>query len=264
MKKSTEIIVEHNVVTILTLKGSNDLNILNYQAIISLYDTLKELDKDKSIEALIITGNGNKAFCSGADISELSSIEEDAIEEYVEVGFKTFNKIENFHSPVIASVNGYAFGAAFELLLSCDIRIMSSSAIIGQPAVTHGLIPPFGGLHRLPDIVGLGVAKYIVYSAKNLSADECLKMGLVNDVFKSDNLLKESINLANKIIKGKDYSLSFAKNLLNNHNSRNIEQLEKKALMDCLKNQKTKNQLNHFFDKNKLKNKNSSIIKIDS
>ena len=255
MNKITQILVDHNKITTLTLKGENNLNILNYQTIVKLKQVLTELDNDKSIEALIITGHGSKAFCSGADISELSNMDESLIEEYVETGMQTFLQIENFHAPVIAAINGYAFGAAFELLLSCDIRIISSSAIIGQPAVRHGLIPPFGGLHRLPKIVGLGNAKYIIFSAEHLNAEEALRIGLVNKIYDSDILFEEVNKIAKQIIKGKKYSLALSKNILNSSKYQDTIDLEKNALIDCLKNSETKSQLDSFFEQNKLKNK---------
>lgn len=255
MNNETEILVDHSKVTTLTLKGSNDLNILNYKTMKTLDSLISELDKDENVEALIITGSGNKAFCSGADINELSTMNDTLIKEYVEAGMNTFNKIENFHSPVIGCINGYAFGAAFELLLTCDIRVMSSKAIIGQPAVRHGLIPPFGGLHRLPEIVGMGVAKHIIFSSEHLNADECMRIGLVNKVFESENLMAETIKLAEQITLGKKYSLSISKKILNSCNLSDTANLEKSALIDCLENNQTKKQLVSFFERNKLKHK---------
>lgn len=255
MNKETEVILDYGRITTLTLKGANDLNILNYKTMKSLDSLISDLDKDENVEALIITGSGSKAFCSGADIKELSSMDEDLIKEYVDAGMNTFNKIENFHSPVIGCINGYAFGAAFELLLTCDIRVMSSSAVIGQPAVRHGLIPPFGGLHRLPEIVGMGIAKHIIFSSEHLSPDECMRIGLVNKVFDLEGLMPETIKLAEQITLGKKYSLSVSKKILNSANLSNTENSEKNALIECLENNQTKEQLVSFFERNKLKHK---------
>lgn len=255
MKNKTDIIVDHNEISTLTLKGNNSLNILTYETIKSLNKVVTELGNDKSIHVLIIRGNGDKAFCSGADINELSNMPEDQIEDYVNIATDTYSKIENFHAPVIASINGYAFGAAFELLLTCDLRIMSTNAKIGQPAVRHGLVPPFGGLHRLPEIVGMGLAKQIIFTTEEMNAEECYRIGLVNKTVDFSDLENETLNIARKISIGKSYSLASSKKLLNNYMNKNIVELEKQALIDCLKNTETKNQLASFFEKNRLKNR---------
>lgn len=256
MNKPTEILVSYDKITILTLKGENGLNILNYETINKLSEILSDLDQDNSIEALIITGYGNKAFCSGADINELSAMDENIIDFYVDKGTETFLQLEHFHAPVIAAINGYAFGAAFELLLTCDLRVMANNALIGQPAVRHGLIPPFGGLHRLPEIVGMGIAKEIIFASEELSAEECHRIGLVNKVCTFESLIENSIKIAERITRGKSYSLSTVKKLLNTNHTQDISNLEKIELSNCLKNEETKKQLLSFFEKNKLKNKN--------
>jgi enoyl-CoA hydratase len=255
MTNKTQVIVSHNKITKLVLKGDNLLNILSYETIKTLSKTINDLEKDKSIEALIITGYGDKAFCSGADINELANMPEEIVGEYIDLATDVYSQIENFHAPVIASINGYAFGAAFELLLTCDLRIMSDKAVIGQPAVRHGLIPPFGGLHRLPEIVGMGIAKQIIFTTEEMSAQECYRIGLVNKISSFDSLEDETIKIAEKIIIGKKYSLSSSKKILNNYKSINSSDDEKKALHDCLKNNETKKQLLSFFEKNKLKDK---------
>lgn len=253
MKNKTEIIIEHNNISILTLKGNNPLNILTYDAIKSLNNAVTELEKDKSVQALVIKGYGDKAFCSGADITELSTMPQEQIDEYVDVATETYIKIENFHSPVIASINGYAFGAAFELLLTCDLRIMASHAKIGQPAVRHGLVPPFGGLHRLPEIVGMGRAKEIIFTTCDISAEEGYRIGIVNKVCDIEFLDQETLNIAKKIILGKSYSLYYSKQLLNNYMSENVINLEKQYLKNCLKNNETRSQLASFFENNRIK-----------
>lgn len=254
MNKKTEVLVSYDKITKLTLKGSNSLNIISYDTIKKISDVLSQIEKDKSIEALIITGYGNKAFCSGADIHELATMKDNLIDEYVSFATDTYLRIENLHCPVIGSINGYAFGAAFELLLTCDLRIMSNTATIGQPAVRHGLIPPFGGLHRLPEIVGMGIAKQIIFTSEAMNAEECYRIGLVNKICDISLLEEETFKLAEKVIIGKSYSLSTTKNILNNYKKIDSKCSEEKALSDCLRNEETQNQLLYFFEKNRLKN----------
>ncbi|MFN8575992.1 MAG: enoyl-CoA hydratase/isomerase family protein [Candidatus Sericytochromatia bacterium] len=251
----TEVLVSHNRITTLTLKGVNGLNILSYDTIKQIAKSLDIIEKDNSIEVIIITGSGNKAFCSGADINELATMQDDLIDEYVSFATDTYQRIENLHCPVIGAINGYAFGAAFELLLTCDLRIMSNSAKIGQPAIRHGLIPPFGGLHRLPEIVGMGLAKQIIFTTEEMSAEECYRIGLVNKICDFEQLEEETLKLAERIILGKKYSLSTVKNILNNYKSLDSIKLQEKALSDCLRNKETQNQLLSFFERNRLKDK---------
>ncbi|MFN8672650.1 MAG: enoyl-CoA hydratase/isomerase family protein [Candidatus Sericytochromatia bacterium] len=247
-KSFSKLKVEQGEITVITILGNTDLNLLHYETIKELYDTLVVLEKDKNIRVLILTGDGNKAFCAGADIKELANLSEDLLKKYVEEGTITYDKIENFPCPVIACVNGYAFGAGFELALACDIRFLSENAKMGQPAVKHGLIPPFGGLRRLPKVVGLAKAKEIIFSAINFNASEALKLGVANKVFKHSELLEEAKKFAQTICKNKSYSITFSKNILNSLFTSNTYQEEIDKLTQCLSNDYTKERLNSFFN----------------
>lgn len=240
--------VEKDVITTITLCGNTDLNILHSSTMKQLHSILNDLHGEEDIRVLIITGQGSKSFCSGADIKELSDISDSLIDEYVKLGTETYDKIENFHCPTIAAVNGYAFGAGFELALACDIRFLAKSAKIGQPAVKHGLIPPFGGLRRLPQIVGLSKAKEIIFSAETFNSTECLKLGLVNRVYDDELLSEETIKFAENIVKNKSYSVNYSKNILNSLFNSNSHKEEMEKLSFCLRNSKTKETLSSFFD----------------
>ena len=209
------------------------------------------LSENEEIEVLIITGQGEKAFCSGADIRELALMEKSDIDDYVHKGSEAFKKIESFPAPVIGVINGYAFGAAFELLMACDIRFMAQETKIGQPAVRHGLVPPFGGTHRLPQIVGAGKAKEIIFSGIELSAEECLRINLVNRIFPRKELLGETIKFAETITQNKKYAVKLAKEAINYSIFSNNDSFEDNALITCLKNDITKKQLMSFFEKDK-------------
>ncbi|MBC7474543.1 MAG: enoyl-CoA hydratase/isomerase family protein [Candidatus Sericytochromatia bacterium] len=250
----TKIKVELGKITILTLCGVNELNILNSEAIKYLSKQIDILSQNSQIEVLIITGQGTKAFCSGADIKELANMDDSLVEDYVRIGTETYQKIQDFPVPVIGVINGYAFGAAFELLLACDIRFMADHTKIGQPAVMHGLIPPFGGTYRLPKIVGVGKAKEIILSASTMNAEYSQRIGLVNMIYPINQLMDEAIKFAEKICSNKTYAVKSAKNLINTRIYDDIDyKLENQALIDCLKNAETKKQLMSFFTKSKLK-----------
>lgn len=250
----TQIKVEIGEITILTLCGKTDLNILNADTIAELSNKLDVLAEDPQIKVLIITGNGNKAFCSGADINELANMDPDLVDDYVISSTQTYQKIQDFPVPVIGVINGLAYGAAFELLLSCDIRFMAEETKIGQPAVMHGLVPPFGGTYRLPKIVGIGKAKEIIFSAAELDAKYSQKIGLVNRVYPQKELLEHAIVYAKKICKNKRYAVSMSKKLINQRIYDMVDyNSEDTALIECLKNQETKKQLLSFFERNRNK-----------
>lgn len=250
IKKITQIKSDVGKITTLTLCGQTDLNILNMETIYELSEHLSNLAKNDEINVLLITGQGKKAFCSGANIRELALMDESLIEKYVKKGSETYQQIQDFPVPVIGVINGYAYGAAFELLVSCDIRFMARETKIGQPAVKHGLIPPFGGTHRLPQIVGAGKAKEIIFGGMDLTAEECLRIGLVNRVYPRNILLEEAVKFAEIISNNKRYAVSLAKQAVNLEVKSENLSMENEALISCLKNEQTKKQLLSFFGKN--------------
>lgn len=176
------------------------------------------------------------------------------VDEYIKTGSATYHQIEDFPVPVIAVINGFAFGAGFELTLACDIRFMAEETRIGQPAVKHGLVPPFGGMHRLPQIIGSGRAREVIFGAMELTASECLRIGLVNRVYPRKDLMDESIKFAEMLCKNKKYAIAMAKNSINYYlNSNSYYQAEDEYLSFCLKNQLTRQQLLSFFERNNKK-----------
>jgi enoyl-CoA hydratase len=247
--KKSHIILDEDVISTITIKGVNNLNILDFNLIRQLNKSIKKVKNNKEIKVLIITGYGNKAFSSGANIEEFSKFNEEEITEYIELGTETYKEIENLDIPVIACVNGYALGAGFELILTCDIRFLSSNSIIGQPAVSLGLIPPFGGTTRLPRITGMGIAKELIFGSLRISSEEALRIGLANKVFSPENLMKETLNYANRIVNNKQYAIKYSKQLINSSYNSDLSVLEKKYLSECLKNKETKNTLISFLNK---------------
>ena len=182
---------EDGTTAILTINRPKALNALNSQVLDEFDKTLDSIDTNK-IRALIITGAGEKSFVAGADIAEMSTLTKKQGEEFSKKGNDVFRKIETFPIPVIAAVNGFALGGGCEISMSCDIRICSDNAIFGQPEVGLGITPGFGGTQRLARLVGMGMAKQMIYTAQNIKAEEALRIGLVNAIYPQNELMNEA------------------------------------------------------------------------
>jgi enoyl-CoA hydratase len=170
---------EKDQISIITINRPKALNALNSKVLEELDKTFDSIDT-KKIRAVIITGAGEKSFVAGADIAEMSTLNKEQGTAFSKKGNDVFRKIETFEIPVIAAVNGYALGGGCEIAMSCDIRICSENAIFGQPEVGLGIIPGFGGTQRLARLVGMGMAKQMIYTGQNIKADEAKRINLVN------------------------------------------------------------------------------------
>ena len=182
-------------IALLRINRPEALNAMNIDVISELSRTLDIVGADESIKVVIITGTGEKSFCAGADISYMVNIDPITAEKYASSAQSVLNKIERLEKPVIAAVNGYALGGGCELAMVCDIRIASSNAQMGQPEVTIGIPPGWGGTQRLMRLVGPAKAKELVFTGKMISAEEALQLGLVNGVISltsDDNLPPEA------------------------------------------------------------------------
>jgi enoyl-CoA hydratase len=189
---------EKGYVAVVTINRPKALNALNSQVLDALEQVFSIIDTDK-IRAVVLTGAGEKSFVAGADIGEMSSLSQKEGEAFGKKGNDVFRMIETFPIPVIAAVNGFALGGGNELAMSCDIRICSENAIFGQPEVGLGITPGFGGTQRLARLVGAGIAKQLIYTAKNIKADEAYRIGLVNAVYPKEDLMDEAMKLAETI-----------------------------------------------------------------
>lgn len=193
-------ISKKNFVSTITINKPESLNALNKTIIEELSNAFSAINEDKTCRAVILTGAGEKSFVAGADIKEFSDFGSEKAEDLARNGQnKLFNKIENLSKPVIAAVNGFALGGGLELAMSCHIRYASENARLGLPEVTLGLIPGYGGTQRLPKLVGKGMANEMIFSAKMISAQKAKEIGLVNEVFSSEELLDKCMELANII-----------------------------------------------------------------
>lgn len=182
-------------IALLRINRPEALNAMNIDVISELSRTVDIVGADESIKVVIITGTGEKSFCAGADISYMVNIDPITAEKYASSAQSVLNKIECLEKPVIAAVNGYALGGGCELAMVCDIRIASSNAKMGQPEVTIGIPPGWGGTQRLMRLVGPAKAKELVFTGKMISAEEAFQLGLVNGVISltsDDNLPPEA------------------------------------------------------------------------
>jgi len=181
-------------IALLRINRPEALNAMNIDVISELSRTVDIVGSDESIKVVIITGAGEKSFCAGADISYMVNIDPITAEKYASSAQSVLNKIERLDKPVIGAVNGYALGGGCELAMVCDIRIASSNAKLGQPEVTIGIPPGWGGTQRLMRLVGPAKAKELVFTGQMVSAEEAFQLGLVNSVISltsDDNLPTE-------------------------------------------------------------------------
>ena len=183
---------------VITINREQALNALNSEVLDDLDKVVSSIDTD-AVRAVVLTGAGEKSFVAGADIGEMSTLTKAEGEAFGKKGNDVFRKIETCPIPFIAAVNGFALGGGCEISMSCDIRLASEGATFGQPEVGLGITPGFGGTQRLARIVGPGMAKQLIYTARNIKADEALRIGLVNAVYPADELMEQAEKMASVI-----------------------------------------------------------------
>ena len=244
---------EEGQISILTINRPKALNALNSQVLDELDKTLDSIDTSKT-RALILTGAGEKSFVAGADISEMSTLSKKLGEEFSKKGNDVFRKIETFPIPVIAAVNGFALGGGCEISMSCDIRICSDNAIFGQPEVGLGITPGFGGTQRLARLVGMGMAKQMIFTAQNIKAEEALRIGLVNAIYPQNELLNEAKKLALAIAKNGENAVKNSKKAINEGMQVDIDkgiEIEEKLFGDCFERPEQIEGMKNFLEKGK-------------
>lgn len=192
-------VIESGIFTI-TINRPEKLNALNKTVLDELEQAIQMVYDDKKIKAVIITGQGSKAFVAGADISEFIEVSDEQGMELARKGQQIFFKIENCPKPVVAAVNGFALGGGCELAMACHFRLASDNAKFGQPEVNLGLIPGYGGTQRLTMLVGKGKAMELMMSGNMIDADEAKVLGLVNHITSSENLVEKTKEILNVIL----------------------------------------------------------------
>ena len=202
-------------IAVATINRPKALNALNSQVLEDLNELLDLINADEEIRALVLTGSGEKAFVAGADIAEMSTLTKVEGEAFGKKGNDVFRKLETLPIPTVAAVNGFALGGGCELSMSCDIRICADTAVFGQPETGLGITPGFGGTQRLARLVGPGMAKQLIYTAKNIKADEALRIGLVNAVYPLEELMPAAEKLAATIAKNAPIAVRACKKAIN-------------------------------------------------
>lgn len=194
----------------ITFNRPKVLNALNRKTVEELGDGLNRAREDSSVRALILTGAGEKSFVAGADINELAQRTPVDGKEFSLFGQEIFHRLETMGKPSIAAINGFALGGGCELALSCTMRIASKTARLGQPEVKLGIIPGYGGTQRLARLCGKGIAHELILSGEMISADEALRIGLVNRVVEPAELISTARSIAQKIAANAPLAVKFA------------------------------------------------------
>ena len=242
-------------VAIMTISAPKSLNALNSKILGEMDDYLTHFDCNK-FRCLIVTGDGEKSFVAGADISEMATLNVPQGQTFGSRGAAVFRKIEKLPVPVIAAVNGFALGGGCELAMACDIRICSDNARFGQPEVGLGIIPGFSGTVRLARLVGMGMAKQLIYTGKNIKADEALRIGLVNEVVPQADLMNRAMELADQIAANAPLAVKAAKLCINTEWDMDADEaivFESGAFGQCFATEDQKEGMKAFLSKGKYK-----------
>ena len=202
-------------IAIVTINRPKALNALNAATIYELDKMFDELGANSAVKAVIVTGSGEKSFVAGADITEMQPMSAIEGRNWGKLAQAVFNKIENLPKPVIAAVNGYALGGGCELSMACDIRIASEKAKFGQPEVSLGIPPGFGGTQRLARLVGKGRAKEMLFTGDMIDAVEACKIGLANKVVAPEELMNVAKVMAQKIMSRAPIAVQVCKSAVN-------------------------------------------------
>jgi len=244
-------------VEVITIDRPQALNALNPEVLGDLKAAFEAVDL-KTVRCIVLTGSGEKSFVAGADIGAMSTMTKAEGEAFSKLGNDLFLQIESFPIPVIAAVNGFALGGGNELAMSCDIRVCSDNAMFGQPEVGLGITPGFGGTQRLARLVGMGMAKQLVYSAFNVKADEALRIGLVNAVYPQAELMDNALKLATKIASNAPIAVRHCKQAMNEGIELPIDKavaVEEKLFGECFETHDQKEGMGCFLSKEKPKPK---------
>ena len=252
----------------ITINREKALNALNSQVRDELNATLDAVDLD-TVRCLILTGAGEKSFVAGADIGEMSTLTKAEGEAFGKKGNDVFRKLETFPIPVIAAVNGFALGGGCEISMSCDIRICSDNAVFGQPEVGLGITPGFGGTQRLARLVSPGMAKQLIYTARNIKAAEAYRIGLVNQVVSAevneagevvvsakDALMAAANKMAAGIAMQAPIAVRNCKKAINEGLQVDMDQaivIEEKLFGDCFETEDQRAGMANFLEKDKEK-----------
>jgi len=241
-------------VCIVKINRPTKLNAMSVDVAREIISTFQQLDKDDSVKVIVLTGEGDKAFSAGADIEYMSKISADESEVYAKLGQEVTATVENVSKPTIAAVNGFALGGGCEVAMSCDIRIASENARMGQPEVTIGIPPGWGGTQRLMRIVGIAKAKELVYTGKMIKAAEAKEIGLVNNVVPLESLMDEVMSMAKTIASNATLAVRMSKTAINKGRNADLDTglgVELLAWRNCFSDPDREKRMVDFVNKSK-------------
>ena len=202
-------------VGLITLNRPHAANALSIEMLKELQAVIDVIESNPTIRVVVLTGSGEKAFCAGADLKERKAMNEFEVLQTVKLIGETANKLENLSVPVIAGINGVAFGGGLEFSLACDIRIAANHAKVGLTETSLAIIPGAGGTQRLPRLIGVGKAKRLIYTASRLNAKEAYELGIVEEIVANEDLLTTAVDLASKIAENGPIAIKQAKKSIN-------------------------------------------------
>lgn len=202
-------------VGLITLSRPEAANAMSVQLLTELSATLDQINRDPAVRVVLLTGAGEKAFCAGADLKERQGMSDRQVKEIVQLIGAIVAKVEALAQPVIAVLNGVAFGGGLELALACDLRIAATHAKVGLTETSLGIIPGAGGTQRLPRLIGMDKAKELIYTARRLDAEQAKCYGIVSYVYEKHELRKRALQLAGEIAKNAPLALMQAKLAIN-------------------------------------------------
>jgi enoyl-CoA hydratase/carnithine racemase len=223
VKYQTIILERKDGIGYLTLNRPERANTISFQLMIDVVNAMEEVEKDPAFRVVIVTGAGGKHFCGGADLRDFAERAREAKSrgerqgggDFVSPRRDLFSALEESRVPVIAAINGAAMGGGCEIALACDIRVIADTATIGLPEIRFGALPAGGGTQRLPRLVGSGIAKEMIFSGLPYTAEDALRIGLVNKAVPAASLIPEAEKIARVYIERAAYALKTAKALIN-------------------------------------------------
>jgi len=242
--------IKDRILTI-TINRESKMNALNRETLGEINSAVTDASKNKAVRGIIITGSGPKSFIAGADISEFSNLDPDKGAKLAFEGHKVFNRIENCKKPVIAAVNGYAFGGGLELAMACHIRIAADTAQMGLPEITLGLIPGYGGTQRLTHLVGKSKALEMILTSERIGAQEAFQIRLVNQVVPAGQLILKAEELMKKIVNSSPLAISGAIRAVNAALADGVNgfEIEVNEFAKCFKTEDFKEGISAFMEK---------------
>ncbi|WP_156856493.1 enoyl-CoA hydratase [Oceanobacillus sp. AG] len=248
-----EVHIENHVSTI-TLNRPEAANAMSTELLNELNQALDSVDANEESFCTVITGKGEKAFCAGADLKERKTMTDREVVQAVRYIGKTVNRVENMRMPVIAALNGVAFGGGLELALACDLRIAAEHVKLGLTETSLAIIPGAGGTQRLPRLIGSGKAKRLIYTAQSITAHEAEKLGILDEVVSSSELINESREIAERITANGPVALEQAKLAINRGAETDLVtglEIEHLAYQKTIPTQDRKEGLQAFSEKRK-------------